>query len=167
LTDVGDGFHVRRVDPRRLHDLRRRVLRGDDPAASVIEPRDDEATSLHLAGLVGEEVVVCASFFLAPYTEEPASRAYQLRFMATDPAFQGRGYGARVLDEAEGQLRDPGVALLWAYARDPALGFYLSAGWIVVAGSEFLSAETALPHTVIVKSLSGAPERSEIAPAPN
>jgi len=154
LTDAPDQFRVAPVDPRRLLDLRRRVLRGDDPAANVVEPRDDESTSLHLAGLMGNEVVVCASFFSAAYPDEPGGVAYQLRFMATDPAVQGRGFGAKVLVEAEHSLRERGVPRIWAYARDTALGFYRAMGWTVVAGSEFLSAETALPHTVIFKALS-------------
>lgn len=148
------------VNPRCLHDLRRRVLRGDDPFADVVEPRDDETTSLHLAGLVDGLIVVCASFFAAAYPEDPAGSSYQLRFMATDPAVQGRGFGARVLDEADTRLIDRGVARIWAYARDSALGFYRSAGWSLVEGSEFLSAETQLPHTVIFKLLPGAAERS-------
>jgi ribosomal protein S18 acetylase RimI-like enzyme len=151
---------VTEVNPRRLHDLRRRVLRGDDPFADVVEPRDDETTSLHLAGLVDGQIVVCASFFAAAYSEDPAVSAYQLRFMATDPAVQGRGFGARVLDEADTRLIDRGVARIWAHARDSALGFYRSVGWSLVEGSEFLSAETALPHTVIFKLLPGSAERS-------
>jgi ribosomal protein S18 acetylase RimI-like enzyme len=154
LTDEPDSLRVAEVDSRALLDLRRRVLRGGDPEASVVEPRDDEPTSLHLAGLIVDRVVVCASFFLAAYPSGVEGDAYQLRFMATDPAVQGRGYGARVLAEAERRLRDRGVTRLWAYARDTALGFYRSVGWTVVAGSEFLSVETALPHTVIYKALS-------------
>jgi len=154
LTDATDQFRVAQIDPRRLLDLRRRVLRGDDPAANVVEPRDDEATSLHLAGLVDERVVVCASFFAAAFPGYADAPAYQLRFMATDPAVQGRGFGATVLIEAERRLSERGVARIWAYARDTALGFYRAVGWTAVAGSEFLSAETALPHTVIFKVLS-------------
>jgi GNAT superfamily N-acetyltransferase len=154
LSESPGQFRVDQVDPRRLIDLRRRVLRGGDPTANVVEPRDDEVTSLHLAGLVDDQVVVCASFFAAAYPDEPEAVSYQLRFMATDPAVQGRGLGATVLVEAERRLRERGVTRIWAYARDTALGFYRAAGWSVVAGSEFLSAETALPHTVIVKALS-------------
>ncbi|MFI5035557.1 MAG: GNAT family N-acetyltransferase [Acidimicrobiales bacterium] len=146
------GLSVEEVDPRRLHDLRRRVLRGGDPAAAVDEPRDTEATTLHLAGVLDGVVVVCASFYATPHAPEPAP-AYQLRFMAADPAVRGRGFGARVLDEAERRLAARGVVRLWANARDSALGFYQSVGWTVVAGTHFVSVETGLPHTVIDKPL--------------
>jgi GNAT superfamily N-acetyltransferase len=153
LTESTDPLTIAEVDPRSLHDLRRRVLRGGDPSAQVSDVRDDEATSLHLAGLVDGAVVVCASFYPAADPYAPQVRAFQLRFMATDPAHQGRGYGARVLAEAERRLEARGAERLWANARDTALGFYQRTGWTAVPGSEFVSEWTALPHTVIFRPL--------------
>jgi ribosomal protein S18 acetylase RimI-like enzyme len=153
LAERGQGLEVAQVDPRRLHDLRRRMLRRGDPAANVDEPRDAEATSLHLAGLVAGQVVVCASFYANPYDGAPDRSAYQLRFMATDAAFQGRGFGSRVLAEAERRLAARGVELVWAHARDSALGFYRAEGWTVDVGTEFVKAETGIAHTVIHKRL--------------
>jgi GNAT superfamily N-acetyltransferase len=141
------------VEPVRLHQLRRRVLRNDDPAVSVTDPRDDEPTSIHFAGLLGERLVVSASFFASVAPVDPELAAYQLRYMATDFDVQGRGFGALVLKVAEGQLRALGAEQLWANARDTALAFYRATGWSVVEGSEHLSAETRLPHTVIHKRL--------------
>jgi hypothetical protein len=145
---------VTRADPRTLHDLRRRVLRGGDPDSVVDDPRDDEPTSRHYGGYLDETLVVCASYYRsrAPVNTELVSA--QLRYMATDVDFQGCGYGARVLDAAEVDLREGGVEQLWAYGRDSALGFYRSVGWSTVEGSEHLSAETGLPHTTILKLLS-------------
>jgi GNAT superfamily N-acetyltransferase len=136
-----------------LEELRRRVLRGSDPAKRARVPRDDDPTTMHFGGFVEDRLVVSASFYLAsaPVHEELVS--YQLRFMATDFDVQGRGYGARVLAFALDALREEGAAQVWAYARDTALGFYVATGWNVVQGSEHLSAESHLPHTTIVKSL--------------
>jgi GNAT superfamily N-acetyltransferase len=152
LTEFS-GLRVDEVDPQRLHVLRRRVLRGDDPVARVDDLRDREVTSLHLAGIRDDEIVVCASFFVAPFALDPGALSYQLRFMATDPAYQGRGGGTRVLAEAERRLGERGATRLWANARDTALAFYRSAGWVAVEGSEFMSEETRLPHTVIYRPL--------------
>ena len=66
---------------------------------------------------------------------------------------QGRGYGARVLEVAERALRDAGAEQFWANARDTALGFYLKTGWELIPDSDHISAETQLPHHVIVKLL--------------
>lgn len=141
------------VRSRQLHELRRRVLRGGDPHSVVLDDRDEESTSLHFGGFVGERLVACASFFSDPSPVHPELQAYQLRFMAVDADVQGSGYGARVLAVGEAALRSREAGEVWAYARDSALGFYRAVGWRLVAGSEHLSHETQLPHTVIFKPL--------------
>jgi GNAT superfamily N-acetyltransferase len=146
-------FKVLVVAPERLHELRRRVLRGNDPNTSVVDPRDDDEASLHVAGYLDERLVVSASFFPSTPPIRDELVTYQLRYMATDFDVQGKGYGAVVLGSASDLLRTRGAEQLWANARDTALGFYLATGWSVIEGSEHLSPETQLPHKVIVKLL--------------
>lgn len=153
MTEHDEGFEVCRVDPLKLHDLRRRALRSNNPEVSVGDPRDGESTSLHFAGYLGDRLVVSASFFPSTSPVDPDVKSYQLRYMATDFDAQGKGYGAEVLEFAESQLREQGVRQVWANGRDTALGFYRAIGWEIVEGSEHLSPETKLPHTVIYKSL--------------
>jgi GNAT superfamily N-acetyltransferase len=152
LTD--NEFRVERVSADQLHELRRRVLRDDDPEIYHPDPRDDEDTSRHYGGFIGSRLVVSASFFPSAPPMNPSLVTFQLRYMATDFDVQGRGYGARVLAFAEDDLRALGVEQLWANGRDTALGFYETVGWLRVEGSEHLSPETMLPHTVIFKRLS-------------
>ncbi len=150
---VADEFRVEQVPARELHELRRRVLRGNDATKSVDEPRDAERTSVHFAGLLDGRLVVSASFYRTTAPLRSDLLSYQLRFMAVDFDVQGHGYGARVLEAAESTLAGAGAEQLWANARDTALGFYLKTGWELVPGSEHISAETQLPHHVIVKLL--------------
>ena len=128
-------------------------MRNDDPAIYHPDARDEDETSLHYGGLLGPRLVVSASFFPSPAPINSTLITYQLRYMATDFDVQGRGYGARVLAFAEDDLGALGVEQVWANGRDTALGFYESVGWQRVDGSEHLSAETQLPHTVIFKLL--------------
>jgi GNAT superfamily N-acetyltransferase len=137
-----------------LYELRRRVLRENDPAQDVGDERDFDATSLHVGGFLNGRLVVSASFYLAEAPESSELVSYQLRYMATDFDVQGSGYGAKVLAEGSNLLRERGAQQLWANARDTALGFYLATGWRAIEGSEHLSPYTQLPHTVIVKNLS-------------
>ncbi len=139
--------------PRGFTTLRRRVLRNNDPSASVDEPRDHDPESRHYAGLLGERVVASASFYPSPAPIRSELLSYQLRFMAVDADEQGHGYGARLLGAAEDSLRAIGVAQLWANARDTALGFYEATGWTIVPDSAHLSAATNLPHHQITKIL--------------
>ena len=147
------GFVVEEVAPASLHDLRRRVLREDRPDANVVDPRDDEATSLHLAGRLDGRVVTSASYFLTPPPDQAGSLGYQMRYVATDAQAQGRGYARRVLARGEELLAQRGVEVIWANARDSALGFYRREGWHLVARSEHVSLESQLPHTRIFKVL--------------
>lgn len=141
----------------RLHELRRRVLRAGDPAAVVANPRDDETTTLHVAIVRHDEVLASASYFLGASPDVGARVAYQVRYVATDPAWQRRGLGARVLAAGEEELRRRRAELVWANARDSALDFYLRHGWTLIEGSAHDSAETGLPHTRIYKKLTQAP----------
>lgn len=146
-------FRIERVRPEALHDLRRRVLRGGNPALSVHDPRDGDPTSRHFGGFEGQRIVVSASFYQALAPVNPQLNSCQLRYMATDFDVQGRGYGARVLVFGEVELRAIGVEQMWANGRDTALGFYEACGWSVVPGSAHVSHATQLPHQVIFKRL--------------
>jgi GNAT superfamily N-acetyltransferase len=148
-------LRVENVDARFLYDLRRRVLRGNNPESAVDFVDDDAPTALHFAGLLDDRIVASASFFPGVAPIRPELESYQLRFMAVDFDVQGRGFGSVMLDAAEGQLRDHGAEQLWANARDVALGFYLATGWIPVEGSENVSPLSNLPHTQIAKVLTG------------
>lgn len=143
-----------RVEASSLYELRRRVLRGNDPNKTVADPRDANESSLHFGGFLNGRLITSASLFSSVAPTRPHLLTYQLRYMATDFDLQGQGYGALVLAEAADVLRARGVQQVWANARDSALGFYRATGWTVLEGTGHLSSETKLPHTVIVKLLS-------------
>lgn len=134
------------------HDLRRRVLRDARADAAVTFPGDDDPAAFHLAARVGERVVGVASFLPGPTPLRPGARAVQLRGMAVEPAHQGTGVGTALLRVALDRLRGSGVSVLWANARDSALGFYERHGMTVV-GDGFRTADTGLPHHVVVLDL--------------
>jgi GNAT superfamily N-acetyltransferase len=147
LTDF--SFHVHRVDPVELHDLRRRVLREDRADAPVVNPADDDEASLHYGGFLGERAVVSASFFPGPSPIAPHDPSYQLRYMATDFDVQGLGLGRRLLEQVFDDLSRRGESEIWANARTSAVDFYTSTGWNVVEDSLFVSTETGIDHVVI------------------
>jgi GNAT superfamily N-acetyltransferase len=148
-------FEVRRVAPEVLYDLRRRVLRSDNPDVSVAYVRDTEDTSIHFGGFLDDRVVVSASLYPSQSPINPELKTYQLRYVATDFDVQGKGLGGIVLEVAEDELKSLGVEQVWANGRDTALGFYRAHNWQLIEGSEHLSPETKLPHTIIYKLLLG------------
>jgi GNAT superfamily N-acetyltransferase len=155
-SEGAEPLSVRPVRASELVELRRRVLRGGDPNSPARDDRDDDDGALHVGGFLGERLVASASWFLAPSPVDGDLSAYQLRFMATEVDVQGRGYGSLMLDQSTALLRARGAQQLWAYARDSALGFYRATGWSILEGSQDVSHETQLPHTVIYKALGRA-----------
>ena len=64
--------------------------------------------------------------------------------MATEPEFQGRGFGAKLLEASIGYVAQQKGNRLWCTARIPASGFYRSRGF-GVEGGEF-EVKNAGPH---------------------
>lgn len=140
---------VRFASAAEVRPLRMRVLRAGRPAPESIYPYDQLPETLHLAAVVGDQVVGCATVFPEPY--EGQLDAWRLRGMAVAEGHQGRGIGAKVMERVKSELTARGVHLLWCNARTVALPFYLRHGFTTV-GEEFLVAES-IPHYVALLRL--------------
>lgn len=165
LEVAPEDVEVLEIDSRATHELRRRVLRRHDSAASVRFDGDDEPTTLHLGARR-------ASTGTSPHGHLPdsdrawwgvsswyrgrpgpivggvdveASRCWQLRGMAVDDALWARGLGSRLLHEGLVRLAEREGVLVWARARDTALGFYQRHGFVVV-GTGYVDDTTGLDH---------------------
>jgi GNAT superfamily N-acetyltransferase len=141
---------VQRIAAADTYYLRALVLRDGDLAAARV-PDDEMPGAWHLGARVSDELVGVASFYprQCPLVADVA--AVQLRFMAVDPAIQGRGIGRQLLDHVRRELREQKTAILWANGRDTALDFYTRLGF-VVTGDGFIH-EPGLPHHLIILDL--------------
>jgi GNAT superfamily N-acetyltransferase len=140
---------VRLASAAEVRPLRMRVLRAGRPASESVYAYDRLPETVHIAAIVGDQVVGCATVFPEPYEGQPD--AWRLRGMAVDEGFQGRGIGARVMERVTSELVGRCVPLLWCNARTAALPFYLRHGFTTV-GEEFLVAQN-IPHYVALLRL--------------
>lgn len=131
------------------HRLRRDVLRRDTATTQVVLDGDDEPTTVHLAVVVDDRIVAVSTWLQRPSPDAPGRAAVQLRAMAVDPAWQGLGVGRSLLADGVGRAWRHGAEIVWARARDTALGFYESAGFHV-ASAGYVDAATRLPHHDVV-----------------
>ena len=151
---------IRRARVEEIFPLRHAVLRPGRPVTTSVYAEDQGA--VHIGAWLpapdgdGELLVGCATVFPDPWAGAdgfPAEvAAWRLRGMAVDPSRHRGGVGRQVLAAVVDAARAGGAPLLWANARTPALPFYESQGW-VVAGEEFVTADTGLPHKPIVVTL--------------
>ena len=132
------------------HPLRLSVLRHDTPTKEVRFVEDDWPGVWHLGLRLGSELVGTSSWVPRPHG--PESDAVQLRGMATARHLQGSGLGGILLEAGCAQAARRGHPLVWARARDAALGFYLRHGFRV-EGDGFVDETTQLPHHLIVRTL--------------
>jgi GNAT superfamily N-acetyltransferase len=135
------------------HGLRRRVLREGRADAVVVFPEDHVPGAFHLCVTEGDggPVIAVASFSPGATAARPGRRAFRLRGMAVEPAWQGRGVGRVLFRAAVDRLRASGAEVLWANSRDSALDFYRCLGMEVV-GEGFVT-EIGLPHHLVILDL--------------
>jgi GNAT superfamily N-acetyltransferase len=143
LIIAGQEIAVRRARQDEIIDLRHRVLRAGLPRSEAMFPGDDLPSSFHFAAVIGESSVIgCATFHLNSWENAPA---YQLRGMATDPPWAGRGVGKALLSFAiQSILAESTVHRFWCNARLIAIPFYQRMGWKIA--SELFEIPTAGPH---------------------
>lgn len=136
--------------------LRHRVLRQGLPVESAHFKGDDDPKTWHIAsfqkgrttGPMMPKAICCASFMLNYLDEKPA---WQLRGMATDTAFQGKGIGQQLLQWSEMILTPQSARLLWCNARAIAIPFYEKNGWQCI--SDTFDIPSAGPHRKMMKRI--------------
>lgn len=125
--------------------LRDAVLRKPLGLAFTPEQLAAEHSDLHFAVLSADEQVI-GTVIASPR----GSDSYQLRQMAIDDSYRGRGIGAKLLRAVESQLTERGTRELHLHARDHAVGFYAKQGYQAV-GEEFV--EVGIAHRRMTKRL--------------
>jgi thiamine transport system ATP-binding protein len=147
----GEECSIVDVTAAETHPLRAAVLRNDTPSRDVVLDGDEEPTTFHLGARDrAGRLVGVSTWLVRPVPGRGDSRGVQLRGMATAPDVRGRGYGDALLDAGIARARaEAPDAIVWARARDTALGFYRRHGFEVVEPG-YVDAVTGIPHHVIV-----------------
>lgn len=124
--------------------LRNAVLRQPLGLSLYDEDLDAEASYRHFGVFVGNELAGC--LVITPLE----SNKVQLKQMAVEDEFRGKGFGRLLLEEIEECLIASGVKEIRLHARETALGFYERLGF-VGEGARFL--EVSIPHQVMWKRI--------------
>ena len=145
--NISSHLEFRKAGLEEILDLRRRILRAGMPGVSAEFPGDREPRTLHFAAFDGPAAIGCLTLIPSSHEGKPA---WQLRGMAVDSAFQGKGIGHRLLAFARDALAGDPVETWWCNARVSAAGFYGKDGWRIV--SEVYEIPPIGPHYKMVWS---------------
>ena len=143
---------VRRMTIEEIMDLRVKVLRKGTPTTHCSYPEDAYPDVVHLGIMRDGTTIATSTWFMKECPEMTGRPAMQLKGMAVDDALQTSGLGARLVAAGLDHARECGAEIAWARARDSALGFYLTLGF-VTAGEGFIDEPTAMPHHIVVRDV--------------
>ena len=125
--------------------LRVKVLRKGTPVTHCNYPEDTYEDVIHL-GVKNENTVVgTSSWFRKECPDRVGEAALQLKGMAVDDSLQGSGIGVKIIAAGLALATERGVSIVWARARDSALGFYVRCGFTEI-GPGYIDEPTGMPH---------------------
>ena len=142
---------INKVDAEKIRPLRHSELRKGQDFSTTAYLRDYEEDTFHMACIVEEKIVTCATFYPEKSIKIKSNNAYRLRGMATDANFQRKGYASELMKESFKELKKRGCDILWCNARLVAVDFYKSIGF-KIAGDLFDIAGIG-PHYYMYKKI--------------
>lgn len=129
---------------RQEYDLRNRVLRFPIGRNLKDEDLSRDAEDFHL-GLFKDGKLLC-SLLLHPVDTD----TLQMRQVCTEPAYQGKGLGKKLVLAAEDFARKQGYRKIVLHGRETAAGFYRKLDYRCTGGRFF---EIGIPHFPFEKEL--------------
>ncbi|TLU67105.1 GNAT family N-acetyltransferase [Thalassotalea litorea] len=128
------------------HQLRYRLLREpwQQPKGSETDELERQSTHRMIVDSDGRVAAVGR-------LHKSAQDQGQIRFMAVDPAYQGKGLGKLMLQALEQQAIKDGVATILLNAREVALDFYLACDYQLIGEAHTLYGQ--VKHFAMTKSL--------------
>jgi len=143
--------NITKVDAKKVRPLRHAELRKGQDFSTTSYIEDYEAGTFHMACIVDEKIVTCASYYPEKSIKIKSNRAYRLRGMATDSNFQRKGYASDLIAESFKELKKRDCDMVWCNARLGAVDFYKSVGFKII-GEIFDIAEIG-PHYYMYKEI--------------
>ena len=121
--------NISKVDAEKVRPLRHSELRKGQDFSTTSYLEDYEVDTFHMACIVDEKIVTCASFYPEKSIKIISDNAYRLRGMATDSNFQRKGYATDLMNESFKELKDRDCDMVWCNARLVAVDFYKYIGF--------------------------------------
>ncbi|MBX2851821.1 MAG: GNAT family N-acetyltransferase [Phycisphaeraceae bacterium] len=127
-----DKASCRTVAPEIIRPIRQSVLRPNQTIDEMVYEGDTAPGTFHLAAIdPAGQVLGIASFYRDPHPLDPGPGDWRLRGMAVEPALQGKGLGALLVQAGIERIREQDGRRLWCNARVSAQRFYEKLGFTI------------------------------------
>ena len=143
--------NIRKVDAERIRPLRHSELRKGQDFSTTSYLKDYEVDTFHMACVVDDKPVTCATFYPEKSTKIKSENAYRLRGMATDSRFKRKGYASNLMAGSFKELKKRNCDMVWCNARLVAVDFYKSVGFKITG--ELFDIEGIGPHYYMYKEI--------------
>jgi ribosomal protein S18 acetylase RimI-like enzyme len=144
-------YHIKQISAEETYPVRQPVLREGRPFEDCVFDGDTDEETFHLGLYFNSELIGVATFMKNKFPLFSEDHQYQLRGMAVLKEFQHQGFGKLLLVEGESILIQKKVDLLWFNAREIAVEFYKSKGFLI-SGDAFTIPNIGI-HYVMLKKL--------------
>tara|TARA_B100001250_G_C19632064_1_gene714204 strand:+ start:140 stop:592 length:453 start_codon:yes stop_codon:yes gene_type:complete len=142
---------INKVDVEKIRPLRHAELRKGQDFSTSSYLKDYAESTFHMACVLDEKAVACATFYPEKSTKIKSQDAYRLRGMATDFKFQRKGYASDLMVESFKELKKRKCDMVWCNARLVAVDFYKSVGFKIIG--ELFDIAGIGPHYYMYKEL--------------
>jgi predicted GNAT family N-acyltransferase len=142
---------IKKVVAEEVRPLRYSELRKGQDFSTTSYIEDYEAGTFHMACIIDEKIVTCASYYPEKSIKIKSKRAYRLRGMATDSNFQRKGHASDLMQESFKELKKRDCDMVWCNARLGAVNFYKSVGFKIMG--ELFDIEAIGPHYYMHKEI--------------
>ena len=105
-------------ESKQYYDLRWRILRQPWNQPRGSEKDEKEENSIHIIVIHNDKVIGCGRGHFNSLIEA------QIRYMAVDKSYQGKGIGTKILRALENKLTKKGAKTIILNARENAVKFY-------------------------------------------
>ncbi len=129
-------FEIQEIQAKETYKLRHELLRPYQSIECCKYPGDNDQNTRHFGAFESGIIVGIVSIYLNLNQQLDCQNCWQLRAMATAESVRGKGYGKKLLKEAELYASTQKSHCIWANARKKAIGFYTGNGYAVI-GNEF------------------------------
>ena len=139
------------VDAEKIRSLRHSELRKGQPFSTTSYLLDNDKNTFHMACMLNDQVVTCATFYPEETEKITSENPYRLRGMATEANFRRKGFGRELMEASFQKLKLFKADILWCNARLVAISFYKSLGFKIIG--EIFDIKDIGPHYYMYKKI--------------